>query len=101
QVRIAGGGEIRAGATDSEQAFVTTIEPFHGDQLAVYPIDWNAHTGVGISTEPQGRILLDDNLKQGHALATGDFLGLGRDQIVAGWREPNRGGQVGLKIYWN
>jgi sugar lactone lactonase YvrE len=100
EVRVAGGGEIRAAYSNSGARMIVTIEPFHGDRLAVYSMDWNARTGAGTSTQPQGRISLDDNLKQGHALAAGDFLGLGGQQIVAGWREPNRAGQVGLKIYW-
>jgi hypothetical protein len=44
--------------------------------------------------------VLDDQLNQGHALAVADFLGIGTPQIVAGWRELNRAGQVGLKIHW-
>ncbi len=34
-----------------------------------------------------------------HALATADFLGTGSDQVVAGWRAPNKEGKVGLKLY--
>ena len=36
------------------------------------------------------RIVIDDNLKEGHALAVADFSGIGTDQIVAGWSIPNK-----------
>jgi hypothetical protein len=28
------------------------------------------------------------------------LLGIGTQQIVAGWREPNEDGKVGIKIFW-
>ncbi|MGI9175132.1 MAG: hypothetical protein ACR2GR_07430, partial [Rhodothermales bacterium] len=83
-----GVGEVRIGRTGGRPAFVTTIEPMHGNQLAVYDL----------SPSPV-RQLLDSTLSGGHALAAADLLGLGRDQIVAGWREPNAEGKVGIKLY--
>ena len=83
-----GVGEVRVGRADGRPAFITTIEPIHGNQLAVY----------GLSPSPV-RQLLDDSLGAGHALAAADLLGLGQDQIVAGWREPNAAGKVGIKLY--
>jgi hypothetical protein len=39
-------------------------------------------------------------LVDGHALACGDLLGIGRDQIVVGWRAMNRPGvKVGVKLF--
>jgi len=32
-------------------------------------------------------------------LAMADFLGLGRDQVVAGWRKPNEDNHFGIKLY--
>ncbi|MGI9175676.1 MAG: FG-GAP repeat domain-containing protein [Rhodothermales bacterium] len=83
-----GVGEVRMGRSDGRPAFITTIEPMHGNQLAVY----------SLSPSPV-RQLLDDSLGAGHALAAADLLGLGQDQIVAGWREPNAAGKVGIKLY--
>jgi hypothetical protein len=40
-------------------------------------------------------------LKEGHALACGDLLGMGSEQIVAGWRVKNAAGKVGIKLYWS
>ncbi|MHB1179807.1 MAG: FG-GAP repeat domain-containing protein [Daejeonella sp.] len=83
-----GAGEVRMGKTASGKNFIATIEPMHGNQVVVYPRDK--------STE---RIVVDDNLKEGHALAAGDFLGVDSDQVVAGWRSPNKEGKVGIKLY--
>ena len=83
-----GVGEIRHGKLADDVSFLTTIEPMHGTELAVY---------VG-ETNPT-RQVLDDIFVQGHALAVADLLGLGRDQIVAGWRNPNAEEKVGIKLY--
>lgn len=82
-----GVGEIRTGKLKNNQLFTTTIEPMHGNSLVVYNKD--------------GRTVLTDRLNQGHALATGDFLGLGSDQIAMGWREKNTAEQVGVRLYVN
>jgi hypothetical protein len=80
-------GEIRYGSLGGA-GFLATIEPMHGNEVAVYfPVD-----------KPE-RHLLDDSLNQGHALAAADLLGLGRDQVVAGWRNPDTNGKVGIKLY--
>jgi hypothetical protein len=42
---------------------------------------------------------VDESLVDGHALACGDLAGIGRDQIVVGWRAMNRpGAKVGIKL---
>jgi len=84
------GGEVRDGKDASGKYFVTTIEPRHGSVVACYlkrDGNWK-------------RVQLDDSLKDGHALGTGDFLGLGYDQIVAGWRAMRPSGAPGLKLYF-
>jgi hypothetical protein len=81
-------GEIRVGNAVGTR-FIATIEPFHGHMLAVYRLEGGKWT----------RRLLDDSLKDGHALACGDLLGLGTDQIVVGWRKPDAAGKVGIKLF--
>ena len=70
--------------------FITTIEPKHGTTVALYletaSLSWQ-------------RWVLDESLKDGHALATADFLGTGGDQIVAGWRGMATRGVPGVKLY--
>ena len=83
------GGEVRHGKDSMGNHFVTTIEPRHGSVVACY-----------LKTENSWeRVVLDTTLKDGHALGTGDFLGLGYDQIVAGWRAMRPSGEPGLKLF--
>ena len=91
---VKGGGEIRCGQLISGEKFITTIEPFHGNQLVVYEPSPS-------STEPfSQRAVLDENLNQGHALAVADLMNNGSQQIVAGWREPNEERKFGIKLYY-
>lgn len=76
-------GEIRVGQKD--HTLVAGIQPMHGNELVVY---LNGKRNV-----------LTGDLKQGHALAAADLLGMGSDQIVAGWREANTEGTFGIKIF--
>lgn len=43
--------------------------------------------------------VLDEALKDGHALAVADYLGVGSDQIVVGWRAMNDPGVPGIKFF--
>jgi hypothetical protein len=80
-----GVGEIRMGSLGSNQLFTATIEPMHGTSLVVY--------------SKEGRTVLTDRMKEGHALVCADFFGQGRDQIVMGWRNPNVTGETGVRIF--
>lgn len=92
---LAGFGEVRVGKLSPDLLFAAGIEPMHGTTLAVYSIDQNKE----LTTTPP-RLVLDASLEDGHALACGDLLGLGRDQIVVGWRAmPNKLARVGIKLY--
>lgn len=91
---VLGGGEIRMGMLSGGRKFLATIEPFHGNELVYYPASTKAPSGF------TSRIVLDNDLNQGHALATGDLLGNGSQQIVAGWRQPNSARKVGVKLYY-
>ena len=85
-------GEVRQGAGARGKKFIAAIEPMHGNQLSVY----TAAKGKKL----WDRNVIDDSLDQGHALATGDFLGNGSDQIVVGWRGTRRTGKVGVKLFY-
>ncbi|MEO7143962.1 MAG: VCBS repeat-containing protein [Bryobacteraceae bacterium] len=78
----------KCGASDiavghiGRRRFVASIEPWHGNQVAVY-------------TETHGawqRNAIDTSLVDGHTLWTGDLNGDGNDEIVAGYR--GKGHQV-------
>jgi len=66
---------------------LAAVEPWHGNQVVVY-----LPTGGGKAYD---RVLLDDELNEGHALLAADFDGDGLDEIVAGWR----GAGGGLVLY--
>lgn len=85
-----GMGEVRLGRAPGGERFLAAVEPMHGHALAVY---WPGR-GPGVRT------LLATNLVEGHALVTGDFLGLGHDQIVVGWRGRGTGAtRVGVQLF--
>ncbi|QNL50225.1 VCBS repeat-containing protein [Olivibacter sp. SDN3] len=84
-----GTGEISIGKDAERGNFIATTEPMHGHQAVVYE-------GIGDQVK---RTVLDTKLKEGHGIATADFLGLNTDQVVAGWRNPNCDEQVGVKMY--
>ena len=90
---IGGAGEIRLGKLGGGKRFIATVEPMHGNTLAIY-------TEPGDAKGLWKRQALDESLADGHALGCGDFLGMGRDQIVVGWRAMNKPGvKVGLKLF--
>ena len=87
-------GEVRGG----DKNFVTGIQPMHGNELTVYAPAVKGKITFRDPLQWDRRVLTAD-LKQGHALATADLTGRGRLQIVAGWREPDQDGKVGVKIF--
>ncbi len=90
-----GAGEVRVGRVAGETRFVASIEPMHGNELVLYAPE----RADGSGTRGWRRRVLDASLIDGHALACGDLLGLGRDQIVVGWRAMNvPGKKVGIRL---
>jgi hypothetical protein len=82
-------GEVRAGKLRNAH-FVTTVEPMHGNRLVVY-----ATNTLPCTSGSPDRVVLTDKLAEGHALACGDVLKTGGDQIVVGWR----GGKGGVHLW--
>lgn len=84
-------GEVALAEIPGRGMLLAGVEPMHGNQVTTY---------VATQESPQTqRIALDENLKEGHGIAIGDFLGNGSVQIVAGWRVPNEAGEMGIKLY--
>ncbi|HYG18195.1 MAG TPA: hypothetical protein VD816_04665 [Ohtaekwangia sp.] len=77
-------GEVSVGRGAGEEKIIAGIEPMHGNTLALY------HTS---------RMVLTEDLNQGHALAVADLLNTGTDQVVVGWRQPNGEKKVGIKLF--
>jgi hypothetical protein len=86
-------GEIRDGKLPSGKRFIVTIEPMHGSKSAVYV------QGDAADAMWQPIKVLDEAIKDGHALAVADYLGVGSDQIVVGWRAMNDPGVPGIKLF--
>ena len=84
-------GEVRDGKLPGGKQFFATIEPMHGTTVVLY----TQPAGKGLWT----RLVLDDTLKDGHALAVADILGTGTPQIVAGWRGMTPKAVPGVKLY--
>lgn len=91
-----GAGEVRYGELDQQLSLIATVEPLHGNQAVVYTSNDRFN-----SERVWSRHVLTDSLRHGHALACGDFLGQGFDQVVVGWRMPDESGKVGIRLYWN
>ncbi|MDA0809319.1 MAG: VCBS repeat-containing protein [Planctomycetota bacterium] len=86
-------GEIRDGKLPNGKRFIATVEPKHGSVCAVY-----SEPAKQGDLWPPVKVLVD-KLKDGHALACADFLGVGSDQIVVGWRAMNDPGVPGIKLF--
>jgi len=82
-----GSSEIVPGSFVAGRSMLAAIEPWHGHQVVVYT--------PGAEGQAWQRRVLDDTLREGHALVVGDFDKDGVDEIVAGWR----GGEGGLRLY--
>jgi hypothetical protein len=70
-----GTSDLAVGHT-GKQRFLATIEPWHGNKVAVYTEhrrEWR-------------REVIDDSLLDAHTILTADLNGDGRDEIVAGMR---------------
>lgn len=80
------GSDHASGEIKLSRNFIATIQPMHGNKLSVY-------------SENGKRVIIDSGFAEGHALGVADFAGSGIDQIVAGWRNPDKDGLVGIKMY--
>lgn len=87
-----GAGEVRVGKMPGGKKFLATVEPFHGTKAAVY-------MPPGDKDEFWRRFVIEEALKDGHAVACADLLGAGYDQVLVGWRMPNGAQKVGINLY--
>ncbi|WP_421829848.1 FG-GAP repeat domain-containing protein [Larkinella sp.] len=92
-----GMGEVRRGFQTAKMPFVAAVEPMHGNKLVVYKNGPIADAPDKLMYGVQQT--LTEKLSQGHALACGDFLKLGVDQIAVGWRNPNAEKKVGVRLF--
>jgi len=89
--KVRGAGEVRTGRLPGGKRFIAAVEPWHGNHIAAY-------TEGGSPESFEGHDV-DTTLAEAHALACGDVLGAGSDQVVAGWRKKDKEGKVGIRLY--
>ncbi len=80
-----GSSDVAVGRLSGHR-YIAAIEPWHGDQVAVY------------RQQDSGwpRRIIDDSLVDGHTIWTADLNGDGNDEIIAGFR----GGSHGVFVYY-
>jgi len=69
----------------AKERFLATIEPWHGNQVAIYRRQGEAWV----------RHMIDDTIADGHTVLTADLNGDGNDEVIAGCR----GGPHSVFIY--
>jgi FG-GAP-like repeat len=75
-----GASEIKTGRIGNGDYYVATIEPWHGNQVAVY----------SRATGPDGlmkRFVIDEELRWGHGVWCADLDGDGIDELIIGVRD--------------
>ena len=81
-----GSSDVAVGRTGDER-YIAAIEPWHGNQVAVY-------RQKGAAWQ---RTVIDDSLVDGHTIWTADLNGDGNDEIIAGFR----GGSHSVFVYYS
>jgi hypothetical protein len=93
-----GASEIRNGRLPGKRHYLATIEPWHGDKVVVYlaPRDWIP----GKSTALWERVILDEQLAWGHAIACANLDSDPEDELVIGVRDnQSEDHRCGVRIY--
>lgn len=89
---LRGAGEIKVGKLKSGIRFLATVEPMHGNSVAIY-------TSHGDGKQPLKRTVIEDSMRQGHAVWAADLDGDGTDELLIGHREAGTGSIKGPGLY--
>lgn len=85
----------RMGTVASRNTYAfSAFEP--GDLLTIYS---QGITDSLFQYNTIGRRIIERQMNGGRGLAMADFIGLDREQVVAGWQPPNQSGDSGIKLY--
>jgi hypothetical protein len=87
-----GAGEIKLGKLKRNARFLATVEPMHGTSVAIYTENKDGKL-------PLKRIVIEESMKQGHAVWTADLDGDGNDEVLIGHREAGTGEIKGPGLY--
>ncbi|WP_010588194.1 FG-GAP repeat domain-containing protein [Schlesneria paludicola] len=92
KAELRGSGEIKIGTLKGGQRFLAAVEPMHGNAVAIYVADADPKL-------PLQRIVIEDSLRQGHAVWTADLDEDGTDEVLVGHREAGTGVIKGPGLY--
>jgi Aldos-2-ulose dehydratase, beta-propeller domain/FG-GAP-like repeat len=92
-----GASEIKLATMKNDKQYIATIEPWHGNEVVVYPTDAKAD---GLLK----RVVIDDHLRWGHGVWCADLDGDGDEELIIGVRDlPTKGDTFtekwGVRIY--
>lgn len=90
-----GAGEIKVGTLGNGLPFAAAIEPMHGTSVAIYTADVDRL----IDGEQASRLVIEDTLRQGHAVWTANLDDDMGDEIVIGFREEGTGAVKGPGLF--
>lgn len=86
-----GSSEIKAGTLPNGTRYLAAVEPWHGHQVAIY-----TRSAAG---EWERRVL-DETIREGHAVWCADLDGAAGDELIVGWRAPDtRRRTVGVAVF--
>lgn len=99
-----GASEIRRGMLGDQPTddYLATIEPWHGDKVVVYlPPSVEGKGGEAARYDSLWkRIVLDDELRWGHAVKTANLDGDAQQELIVGVRDPLSAERTfGVRIY--
>lgn len=79
-------GEIRLGQVDGRK-MIATVEPWHGESVVLFLEPEKSAPAGSLWT----RVVIENQLVWGHALAWADFDGDGTQELAVGWRDKPGG----------
>lgn len=94
-----GASEIRNGRLAGKRDYLATIEPWHGDKVVVYlaPQQWDP---LGDEDTLWQRVVIDDELAWGHAVACANVDDDPEDELIIGVRDNKSDAQrCGVRVY--
>lgn len=89
-----GAGEIKVGKLKNGRPFLVTVEPMHGNMIAVY-----LPPAGSLTSGQWTRIVLDDTLGRGHAVGLADVDRDGMDELVIGHSDKGKGDPTGPGVF--
>jgi hypothetical protein len=92
-----GSSEVKVFRLPGGKKAIATIDPFHGNEAAVYVSHRSPSTGLGATWER--RVILSE-YRVGHSIVPVDFSGTGVDSLVLGFRgEKGKGGHAVVVLH--